>query len=161
MQTLELVEILKAEAAAFTAMAGLESKLQLALIDKKFLESEFIIHEMQLLSDKIVELDARRELEYEALRISAGLDNNHGFKDLLVRFDPAEREQVASAYRSLKVAVMCVKSATQGIDAYTRNHISVLKGMVDELYPERRQRTYTSQGAHRESVTPMVLDRTL
>ena len=161
MQTLELLNILHEEAQAFNAMAALEARLQESLVERRFLESESILTDMQLLSDEIVGIDARRELEFQRLKSEAGLDDYDGLKDLLAILPSTDRELLAGAYRNIKIGVMRVKAASQGIDSYTRHHISVLKGVVDEYYPDRKQRTYTARGTHRETAAPLVLDRTL
>lgn len=161
MNTEKLLHLLTEEAQAFNAMAALELRLQECLISKNFLMSESILADMQQISDEIVELDAQRELEFQTLKGQAGLRDLDGIKDLLTLLSPEERDLFAQTYRAIKVGVMKVKAASQGIDAYTRHHISVLKGMVDEFYPDRKQRTYTSKGRHQETLSPMVLDRTL
>jgi hypothetical protein len=161
MDTFQFLQLILQQTDAFTSMGNLELTLQKVLLDKRFIDSEYLLHQMQQLSDQIIELEAQRELEFQDLLQKAGLSPESTFQDLLGYLNSTDRELLASGYRDLKMSVFRVRAVAQGIDTYTRHHVNVLRGVVDELYPDRKQRTYTAVGMAKETVTPMILDHTL
>jgi hypothetical protein len=161
MQTLSVLQNLSELTDAFFAMGDLERELQESLLEKRTNDNDHLIQKMEKLKSSIATLETHREIEFQLLLAEAGLPTNSGLRDILVLLAPTDRELLAEAYRNLKIAVLGVKAQAQGIDMFTRHSITVLKGVVDELYPERRQRTYTHRGRHREISSPMVLDHTL
>lgn len=161
MDTFQLQQLMNKQTEAFISMGEMELTLQKVLLEKRFIDSEYLLHQMQQVSDHIIELEAQRELEFQALLQLQGLSSEASFQDLLGYLNSTDRELLASSYRELKMSVFRVRAVAQGIDAYTRHHVNVLRGVVDELYPDRKQRTYTAVGVTKESVTPMILDHTL
>ncbi len=156
-----LLKTMHALSESINSMAELELRLQEILLERKVFESEYTLREMEELSNNIIELEAQRDLEFQRLLDDLGKGEEGALEDLFLTLSRDEQALIASAYRSLKLAVARVKAATEGIDVYTRHHISMLKSVVDELYPERKQRTYNSRGFHRELGTPMILDHSL
>jgi len=161
MQTLSVLQNLSELTDAFLAMGDLERELQEALLDRSSKDNDYLIQKMENLKGVIATLETHREVEFQLLLAEAGLPTTSGLQDVLVLLAPTDRELLAEAYRNLKIAVLGAKAQAQGIDMFTRHSLTVLKGVVDELYPERRQMFFNYSGRHREISSPMVLDHTL
>jgi type I site-specific restriction endonuclease len=156
-----LIQILQAEATAFHTVASLEKKLQDALMDKDFGQVEQIISEIDVVAQTIQLLDDERETEYQYLRESSHLSEYEGLSELFSLLPAKDREKLVLVYREFKVAVMEVQFLSTGIDSLSRHQIQTLRGVLDELYPDRKSRTYTARGIHREFGSPLVLDHSL
>lgn len=156
-----LIQIIQAEATAFHTIAALEKKLQDSLMDKNFSEVEDVIAEIDIVAQTIQALDDEREKEYQFLRASHRLTDQEGLGDLFTLLPDNHREQLARVYREFKVAVMEVQFLASGIDMFSRHQVQTLRSVLDELYPDRKSRTYTARGMHQELASPMVLDHSL
>ena len=114
------------------------------------------------LSDSIDEVEEQRHSVYQKLRSLVGEGPNTNFYQVVVHLDPETREECASLYRGLKMAVIKIQGITWSIDAHIRAVSNTIGSFLDEVFPHRKGRMYSKQGTAKVGDTgPMVVNQSL
>lgn len=159
-QVEELKYLLKREVELLEDFAGDERRLQNAMMDREWGLLEELVSAMSEASEEILSVEQERHECFTRVQEEVGCDGDDGFYDVLAALGVDDRDELAEFYRRLKVAVMRVQALTGGIGTYVTSATSAIREVIDELYPQRKGRTYSHQGVH---ATPddraMVFDR--
>lgn len=155
-----LIELIEREIILLQGMAAAERRLQRAIMTRDWAAVEEAIHGMQVVSEEIGQVEARRHAVYQSIRVKLGSSDGDSFYRLLATVDSDTRLKLSNLYRELKVAVLAVRSFNDGIDAYVRGAIGTLNRVLEELHPDRRGRIYARDGATEgRGTTALVVDR--
>lgn len=157
----EFQSILETQTVLFQQLSEHQVNLQEAVIEKDYPGAEKSISAMKELSEGIRDCETRRQLAFEELLHQMNISPEFGLTMLFATLEDGQREKLASAFLELKIAVLQVRTVNEGIMAYSGSQLETMEGIVDELYPQRRDGTYTSRGMHSTSAQPVVLDHSL
>lgn len=161
MTVVEFQSILETQTLLFRQLAESQMALQDAVFEKDYPKTERSIASMKELSEAIRGVEERRQLAFEELLSQLGISSEFGLTMLFATLEGEKREALSTAFRDLKVAVLQVRTVNQGIMAYAGSQMDAMEGVIDELYPSRKDGTYTSMGYRQKSREPMVLDHSL
>ncbi len=155
-----LITLIEREIVLLQGMAAAERRLQKAVIGRDWASVDETIRGMELVSEEIVATESRRHDVFEDCCRRIGAAGNNAFFGLLAAVPPPTRSRLSSLYRELKVAVLAVRSITDGIDAYVTSTMRTLNGVIEELFPERRGKIYSGTGSvDKQGHTALVVDR--
>ncbi len=153
--------ILKSQTSLFQQLAEHQAQLQYAVMDKNYSLTDQSISAMRKISESIRVYEIKRQEAFEKLLESMDISVEYGLTMLFATLEPHEREELSSAFRELKIAVLQVRTVNEGIMAYSGSHMETMEEIIDALYPGRRDGTYNSSGARQKTATPLVLDHSL
>lgn len=156
----ELKHSMRREVELLEQFAEQEHDLQKAIVDRQWERLEGIVDAMRASSDEVLQAEAARHRAYTQVRAELGHEDDESFYDFISHLDLDERTAISELYRRLKVAVMRVQALTGGIGTYVTSATTAIREILDELYPQRKGRIYSSGGYHASpDDRAMVLDR--
>lgn len=156
----DLITLIEREIILLQGMAATERRLQKAVIGRNWTAVDETIRGMELVSEEIAATEARRHDVFEECCRRIGAAGANAFFGLLASVSPEQRAKLSGLYRELKVAVLAVRSITDGIDAYVSSTMQTLNGVIEELFPERRGKIYSGTGSvDKQGHTALVVDR--
>jgi hypothetical protein len=153
--------ILEKQTGLFQQLADHQIRLQEAVFDKNYADAERSISAMKGLSESIRLCEARRQQAYLELLDQMGISEEFGLTMLFASLEHPARENLARAFRDLKVSVLQVRTVNEGIMAYAGTQMETMESIIDELYPSRRDGMYTNRGYRQKTSQPLVLDHSL
>lgn len=153
--------ILETQTLLFQELSAHQIGLQEAVFEKDYPAAEKCIAAMKDLSVAIRDIEMQREESYTRLLEQMNISREYGLTMLFATLGSPHREGLAKAFRDLKIAVLQVRTVNDGILAYSGSQIETMEAIIDELYPSRRNGTYTARGIRQKSSQPMVLDHSL
>ncbi len=153
--------ILETQTVLFQQLAEHQLRLQEAVFDKDYIEADRSISAMKELSEAIRNCELQRQRGFVELLDQLNISREYGLTMLFATLDSPQREKLGAAFRDLKVAVLQVRTVNEGIMAYAGSQMETMESIIDELYPSRRDGTYTAAGYRQTSSQPMVLDHSL
>ena len=158
----DLKQSMKREVELLEAFATEEQKLQNAIVEREWERLEEIVDTMSTASEEVLEAETERHRCYTTAHAEAGCGDEESFYDFVSRLDLGERTEISELYRRLKIAVMRVQALTGGIGSYVTSATTAVREILDELYPQRKGRIYSSGGHHSSpDERALVLDRHL
>ncbi len=139
-----------------------QQELQRAVIDRNWHTLDELLRELDTLGEEIHFVEEKRRAMYEQVCDNLRLENRANFYDVLCSLDNSDRNRLNDVYRRLKVAVMRVRNATDGLDAYVSAAGDTLHQVLGEVFPERKGTVYARDGS-KAGVTerPLVVDQEL
>ena len=153
--------ILETQTDLFKQFARHQHDLQNALMDKDYLLAEQSMEAMAQLSSAIHEGEEWRQASFANLIAARGIAPDASVTVLMELLEPAARKELARVFRDFKVAVFQTRSFNEGIRAYSNSQMGTMEDIIDELYPKRRNGTYTADGQRQKTTEPLVLDHSL
>lgn len=159
----DLTKLMKNQIKTLDKFCIKEKKLRTYIYEKKWHELENIIKEMAPISEKLEQLEKKRNIAFNELKKSMGEDDDAGFYQVIVKLPEKERDICSELYRNLKLAVMKIRGVTKGIDAHVKAANSVLNQLLEEIYPHRRGNIYSKNGGKipLNMEGPMIVNREL
>ncbi|TVQ39905.1 MAG: hypothetical protein EA384_04870 [Spirochaetaceae bacterium] len=157
-----LSRILVQEIQLLGALAERERILQSHLLERDWQELQKVIDQMAALSEEIQQAEGDRERCFSTLSLTLGLNDTASFSELISRLDEQSAGRLRALYRSLKVAVMRIRSLTGGIDAYVASSTATMRSFLEECSPAHRGTIYRKDGnAGATGAHAVVVDRHL
>jgi hypothetical protein len=157
----EFQNILETQTVLFQQLSEYQIQLQEAVFDKNYVDADRSISAMKRLSESIRNCEIQRQQAYADLLDQLGISHEFGLTMLFATLDNPQRETLARSFRDLKVAVLQVRTVNEGIMAYSGAQMETMESIIDELYPTRRDGTYTAAGYRQKTSQPLVLDHSL
>jgi hypothetical protein len=157
-----LIALMQEEIALLDLYLAREEELKKALFDRDWRTLDSSIRLMDEASNRINSLEIARDRVFGEFRLECGADNGCGFYRAVLSLPEPERMGMNELYRALKLAAVRVRIRTAALDDYLKNEQGTIRGILGELYPDRRGKTYSRTGKSRENGSEaLVLNHTL
>ena len=150
--------ILEEQTVLFQRLAKHQLDLQEALFDKNYPQAEQNIDAMTQLANAIHHGEYARQAAFENLLADRNMLPETEPSSFLTTLDSTSRGGLAQAFRNFKIAVLQARTCNEWISTYSSSRIEIMEDIINELYPERRDGTYTAKGQHQKTARPLVLD---
>jgi hypothetical protein len=131
------------------------------MLDRDWPSLDCTLGEVKTVSEKASQTEQIRAVVYQKIRNACGAGADESFQEILARVPAEDRENLSALHRRVRVAVEKVKCQTGGLDTYINSAVSTMDKILDELFPERKNRLYTRRGGAFTSSRPMMISRSL
>jgi hypothetical protein len=139
-----------------------EEELKRALYDRDWRSLDSSIRLMNEASNRIGILEKSRDRAFQEFRAEIGEETGCSFYRAVLGLPEMERVRLNQLYRTLKLAAVRVRIRSKALDDYLREEQGTIRGILGELYPERRGKTYTRTGESQENgPEALVVNHTL
>ncbi len=153
-------QVMRKEAALFEIILAEEKLMTLAIRERKWESLEKAIRGIDALEGELAQVESEREGIFDILKKDAGLGADANFYTWAVRLPTDIRDGITELYRCLKSRAMAARAQGTAIAGYLTESRTVLAGIMEELFPQRRGKIYDKRGGHRESeMTKVILDQ--
>jgi hypothetical protein len=147
------------ETGLFSGLARDVERLKDSFEQKTWGDSITIAEGIERVAQNIEEADGARDAAFELLRDSLGLPRETAFSALLPSLPDMERQRIEDAWRSLRMTVIKLKTAT-GRMRYSAEALSdTLNRMLNELIPYRRGKIYSRRGTPTTVTGAFIIDK--
>jgi hypothetical protein len=126
----------------------LQAKIRDAVIKREWTDYELLMESMGQIGSRFEVLDAEREALFSSLTDGDGPESFYAYT---ARLPEAERKTIGELYRKLKMITLQIKIANDTLTEYLREAKSVIAGVLERAYPDRRGKMYSRQGTEREA----------
>ena len=152
-----LIKGMEKEAVLLKGFARLEDEMQVLAAAKKWEEMEAVILSLREDALKLDELEKTRCEAYSAVKAELGLPEDAEFLSILPSVPSEYNDDLLSAYRKLKVAVIQVKGATTRLTYYFKAIEESFKKVLGELFPHRKGKIYAKDGRAKKVLDDALL----
>lgn len=156
-----LNESMKAESALFVGLGETFGRLRDSFQGKDWAVSLAIADEVQSSARSIEQADTARDEAFVRLREALDLPRESAFSAILPSLPDAERELLEGGWRTLRMSVVRLKTAT-GRMRYAAEALSqTLNRILDEAFPYRKGKIYSRRGQPTSVSGALLVDRKL
>jgi len=160
--SVKLANLMNEETILLDSISSEEEKLQKALRDNLWEDMEVIINTLSPLSAKMEKVEDARNSTYLKLKSNLNKNDDDGFYAVAMHMKGQNREDCLGGYRKMKIALLRMQGITAGIDQYVRTVGETSKAVLEEVFPHRKGRIYSSRGCEKPVQSdPMILNRHL
>jgi hypothetical protein len=152
---------MREEAETLEALSALEDGLRRLVVERNWGGLEETLRDVRAVGEKVAQTDQIRAAVYRKIRMSCQAGPEEGFQEILGRVPICEREPLGALHRRLRVAVERVKCLTGGLDTYINSALGTMEKILEEVFPDRKNRIYTRQGGFLDSGRPVMVSRSL
>ena len=157
-----LVSLMQKEVTLLDEFARLEKSIRLHIHESNWDSLNDDLSMIEPITAQINETEEDRNRVFTGLCSAMGEEPWSDFYHIAVRLSPELREECSSLYRVLKLAVLTIQGITFSIDAHVRAVSSTVGQALDQMFPHRKGKIYSSKGT---SITgdsgPMVVNHSL
>ena len=140
--------VLAAEIELLEQVRPLQNLLRDALINREWADYEHLADSMGNLGAAFRKLEERRtELFGKGRR----------FYDEAARLPPAKRDRLTALYRRLKMQTLEIRLANDSLADYIKESRAAVNRILENAYPDRKGKIYSSAGTERETEMKSVL----
>ena len=120
--------------------------MQTAVMRKHWQMLEQANERLYALSEAVHSCEQTRHAYLQELRQLLGLPESANFSVVLGYIGSDRRQQIASLYRRLKIAVMRIQHLHENIDSYVSSSLETMNSIVEEVFPSMRSGIYQRDG---------------
>jgi hypothetical protein len=158
----DLKSLILQETELLTRYLELERKLSESVYTRNWEDLNSCLEALEPISEKIAELDSRRDAELTALKEALGAGDSEGFYQVISRLPKAERNELAAQFRGMKAAVFRLQGLSRQLESYLGTVSGTMREILEELFPHRRGNIYSRKGVAAEPEgNPMVISHHL
>lgn len=158
----ELARVMERETALFELILAQESRMSLLIKERDWEGLERTIRTVDAVESDLRALEKLREGLFGSILAEAGLPADASFYQMAVNLPVEERNEITDIYRSLKYRALAARAAGQAISSYLAESRAVLSGIMEEVFPQKKARTYDRRGGRREAeLTAAVLSQSI
>ncbi|MDR1931664.1 MAG: flagellar export chaperone FlgN [Spirochaetales bacterium] len=154
-----LEHLMREEAETLESLCTLEEKLRHSALSRDWQGLDKTLQEVKLMSEKVAQTEQIRAVVYQKLRISCKSASGESFQELLARVPREEQGNLAALHSRVRCAVEKVKCLTGGLETYIHSTVSTMDKILEEIFPDRRNKIYTRTGETVGSSRPMMISR--
>ncbi len=155
-------ELINREIELLEQFSELELSLQDCIYNRDWKGFEEVLKEMQPISEELVDVEERRNIAYDDLRIKATGREDTSFYQVVLGLPEEQREGFSKTYRKLKFTVLRLKGITEGMDSFVGSMTGTMREIMDDIFPYRKGNIYSSRGRTRQvNENPMVVNHHL
>jgi len=126
----------------------LQGMIRDAVIKREWTDYETLMETVNELGESFETLDLEREALFKSI---SGQKEPESFYSWAATLPSREREEIAALYRRLKLTAMQIKISNDTLMEYLREVKSVVAGVLERAYPDRRGKMYSRKGTEREA----------
>jgi hypothetical protein len=156
-----LEHLMKEEAEALEALSALEDNLRRQVMTHDWTNLDGRLREVHALGEKASQAEQLRAVVYQKIKRSCQAGPEENFQEILCRVPVEERGSLSELHRRTRLAVEKVKCLTQTLDAYISSSVHTMDRILEEIFPDRRNRIYTRQGEIIGASRPLVVSRSI
>jgi hypothetical protein len=156
-----LEHLMREEAETLEALSALEDRLRRLVMDRDWNALDGMLREVQAAGEKVSKTDLIRAAVYQKIRMSCQARPEDGFQEILARVPACQRETLSALHGRVRAAVERVKCLTGGLDTYINSAMSTMDKMLEEIFPDRKNRIYPRGGGLQDSGRPVMISRSL
>jgi hypothetical protein len=142
--------VLAAEIEFLEQVRLLQNLLRDALINRQWADYERLTASMSGLGAAFLKLEERRT----ELFGDAGWRR---FYDEAARLPPGKRDRLTALYRRLKMQTLEIRLANESLAEYIKESRAAVNRILENAYPDRKGKIYSSAGTERETEMKSVL----
>jgi hypothetical protein len=140
--------ILKKEIEILEKIPPLQKMIRDAVIKREWTDYELLMQSLGEIGSRFEIIEAERETVFKNLQMG---DEPESFYAWVAKLPQAEKEEISSLYRKLKMITLQIKISNDTLMEYLREAKSAISGLLDRAYPDRRGKMYSRKGAEREA----------
>jgi len=140
-----LASAMKNEIAAFEAYTAGQKRFAEALQNRDWRELQESISLLEGISQRLSEIEKARSAEEVTIRAASGCMES-SFYHLALSAPEPRRTELTDLYRRLKIAAMHARFENETAGAYAEENKSLLAGVLDALFPEKKGNIYGPSG---------------
>jgi len=140
--------ILAKEIEILEKIPPLQGMIRDAVIKREWTDYEALTKTVNELGERFETLDLERETLFKAI---GGDREPESFYSWTATLPSREREEIAALYRRLKLTALQIRVSNDTLMEYLREVKSVVAGVLERAYPDRRGKMYSRKGTEREA----------
>jgi hypothetical protein len=156
-----LEHLMKEEAEALEALSALEDGLRRQVMAHDWANLDGKLREVHAMSEKASQAEQMRAVVYQKIRRSCQAGTEEHFQEILFRVPVEDRGDLSGLHRRVRLAVERLKHLTQSLDAYISSSVRTMDRILEEIFPDRRNRIYTQRGEILGAARPLVVSRSI
>jgi hypothetical protein len=156
-----LEHLLKEEAETLETLSTLEDKLRHSVMGREWDSIDNAIRDVQTISEKVTQTEQVRAVVYQKIKRSCQAKPEEGFQDIMARVPVEEQGNLPALHRRVRTAVEKIKCLTVGLDTYVNSAAGTMDKILEELFPDRRNKIYTRGGETLASSRPVMISQSL
>ena len=153
--------LMEREAGLFLIMEKEVDRLRDTVQLKKWAQALTIAQGLERFAAKIEEADVARDRAFQDLRGSLSLSSDTVFAVLLSRLDAEQRSALEKTWRSLRISVIRLGTASNRLHYYAEALGGTLGRILEEIFPHRKGRIYSRRGKATSVNDIFLVDRKL
>jgi hypothetical protein len=134
-----------AEIACFEAYVAAQRSFTAAMQARDWTALQTAIDRLDALAGAVAEKESERAEAFEILRAQTDCDAGGIYRLALLVPEP-ERSELTDLYRKLKLTAMRAKFENASAGDYAAGNRELLRAVLEELFPEKKHRTYGKSG---------------
>ncbi len=166
MHITSLLQVMEAEMVLINEMTGLERRMLVSLLNRNSSEVQTCQEQYFQLSAHIQQAEDIRLsiLQKTALSLGSPSHNNQILSsiELMARIehylDPESRQTLQDCKRRFRQSLGQLINSNNALKVYTEAQLITLDSFLTELFPDRADGTYGSDGRQRTTMRPQVLN---
>lgn len=157
-----LAETMRRETALFELILNEEEAMTQAIRERNWVSLEASIRSIDVVERELNSLESHREGLFLGLKQELGLGSEATFYQWAVNLPRDLRDELTETYRRLKYQALNARASGAVIANYISESQTVLSGIMEELFPQRRDVTYDKRGTRKQGqLHSIVLDKAL
>ncbi|MDR0447613.1 MAG: flagellar export chaperone FlgN [Treponema sp.] len=158
-KTQALSIILVKEIEVLENIPPLQGMIRNAVIKREWAEYETLMHTVGEIGSRFEALDAEREALFKTM---ADGEEPDSFYAWAAKLPDNEKDKISTLYRKLKMITLQIRIANDTLMEYLREVKTVIAGVLDRAYPDRRGKMYSRRGTERETdMRSVMVNRSL
>ena len=145
--TLAFSIVLLKEIELLEKIPPLQKMIRDAVIKREWTDYELLMQSMSEIGAQFEMLETERESIFKALSVG---EDSESFYAWAARLPEKEKEEMSSLYRKLKMITLQIRISNDTLMEYLREAKSVVSGLLERAYPDRRGKMYSRNGIERE-----------
>ena len=155
-----LADIFNAESSILVEIGEKQKQVESAVYEKKWLDFEKTQDEMHVLQQKLKSFEVERRVLFESGLLKTNGRTTENFYLWTEALRPQERKLILDSYRALKVEGAKIEAACSAFNGYINEMRTLISGILDAAFPERRGSIYGKSGKSRSaSIKSILLDK--
>lgn len=139
-----------------------EKKLKGYLGEKDWVKLQSILENIDRLSVGLALVEKERNRCFTAFCRQLTASEGLSFYSMVAHLPNDLKANLTEKYRNLKLQVLKVQGVTRNIESITSTLSDTIRNTIEELYPYRKGKIYSSRGRAREGqMNPLVLNEQL
>ena len=156
-----LAGLVEREAGLFLVMEKEVDRLRDSVQQKKWAPALATAQGLERFAAKIEETDTARDRTFQDLCAILGLSSDVPFAILLSRLDVAQRSVLEKRWRSLRISVIRLGTASNRLRYYAEALGGTVGRILEEIFPHRKGRIYSRRGKATSVNDALLVDRKL
>jgi hypothetical protein len=142
--------VLRKEIELLEKIPPLQVLVRDAVLNREWADYEGYLETLGKIGADFEVLEAERDRLFTGLAPEGG-DEKDRFYALSARLPEQERNELTALYRRLKMQTLQIRLTNDSLMEYIKETKSVISGMLESAYPDRKGKMYSRNGAEREA----------